>query len=85
MANMKKRTVNLEDLSTPSQSEKGTYNDFSSSENGATNDWYNNQLELSPPTQKREAKDINKTKKEASQDPDDLFFNIFQKVNSSLN
>jgi len=83
-ANMKKRQVNLEDLSTPSQSDQGTWNDIGPTGNGNTNDWYGHHYEFSPPVQRRDEREINKTKKEASEDPDDLFFNIFQKVNASL-
>ncbi len=81
LANMKKSTVNLEDLSTTSQSDRGGYERDYYSARYSSSDYYGS--ERSYQTDQRTSNNT-RSRKEVVEDPDELFFNIFQSVNQSL-
>jgi len=77
LANMKKSTVNLEDLSTTSQSDRGGYERDYGSARYSSSDYYGSERSYRTDQGTR-------SRKEIVEDPDELFFNIFQSVNQSL-
>lgn len=78
LANMKKSTVNLEDLSTASQSDREGAYEREYSSRLSSSDYFNNSLDLSQGPDSRRSQQ--KSTKEIVEDPDELFFNIFQRL-----